>query len=144
MAGIEKQTTVNAPAVKVFEYVSDISRHPEWAAHKLEVEKASEGPVAAGSTFACEGHQMGTHRGRVTVTELVPNQKVVYESQDNTGLFRHWFTLREENGTTRLTKGMEALKPSGLFRILAPLVAALAVPRALDGDLKRIKAKIGG
>ena len=26
MPGIEKQTTVNAPAAKVFEYVSDISR----------------------------------------------------------------------------------------------------------------------
>ncbi len=142
MAIIERQTTVNAPAEKVFSYVSDIPRHSEWAAHKLEIESASEGAVAVGSTFNCVGHEMGTHRGKVTVTELVPNSKLVYEAEDDTGRFRHHFMLEEEGGATRVTKGVEALRLSLLFKILSPVAFAFMVPRGLDGDLKRIKGRL--
>ena len=144
MAGIERQTTVNAAAAKVFEYVSDISRHPEWAAHKLEVEKTSDGPIAVGSTFSAVGHEMGTHRAQVKIAELVPNSKVVYEAEDDTGHFRHYFQLQEENGATRVTKGIEPLKLSLMFKLLSPIALTFMVPRGLDGDLKRIKAKLEG
>ncbi len=144
MSSIERQTTVSAPAAEVFSYLADIGRHGEWAGHNLLIEKTSPGPVGVGSTFACEGHQMGTHRGQVTVTEFAPNSKVVYESQDDTGHFRHYFVLLEEGGATRVTKGVEPLKMAPMFRILSPIANAFLVPRGLEGDLKRIKAKLEG
>jgi len=144
MAGIERQTTVNAPAAKVFEYVADIGRHGEWAAHRLEIEKTSEGPVGPGSTFACVGHEMGTHRGQVKVAEFNPNSKVVYEAEDDTGHFRHYFLLEDESGATRVTKGVEPLRMSLMFRVLSPIATTFLVPRGLEGDLKRIKAKLEG
>jgi len=144
MAIIERQTTVNAPAEKVFSYLSEIPRHTEWAAHKLEIEPSSQGQIAVGSTFACTGHQMGTHKGRVTLTELVPNSKLVYEAEDDTGRFRHHFVLEEDGGSTRLTKGMEPLRFSLLFKILSPVALTFMVPRGLNGDLQRIKAKLEG
>lgn len=144
MATIEKQTTINAPAEKVFKYLSEIPRHTEWAAHKLEIEPASQGAVAVGSTFACVGHEMGTHRGQVTVTELVPNSKLAYEAEDDTGRFRHHFLLEEEGGATRLTKGVEPLRLSLLFKILSPVALTFMVPRGLNGDLQRIKANLEG
>ena len=144
MAIIEKQTTIGAPAETVFKYVSDIARHPEWAAHRLEIEPNSQGQIAVGSTFSCVGHEMGTHKGKVTVTELVPNSKLVYEAEDDTGRFRHHFSLQEDGGATRLTKGIEPLRLSLLFKILSPVALTIMVPRGLNGDLQRIKAKLEG
>ena len=59
MAIVERSTTIDAPAERVFDYVADITRHPEWAGHKLEVVVKSQGPVQAGSTFETVGqHQL--------------------------------------------------------------------------------------
>lgn len=144
MPAFERQITINAPVGKVFGYLADFSRHPEWAAHRLEIQQTSEGAVTVGSTFASVGHEMGQHRAKVTISEFVPNSKIVYEADDDTGLFRHYCLFQEEDGQTRLTKGVEPLQlRSLLLRLLTPFIP-LMVPRALDGDLQRIKAKLEG
>jgi len=142
MAAIQRQIEVNAPAEKVFGYVADIPRHVEWAGHKLQITPDAAGPVAAGSTFTCVGQQMGTHHGKVTVTDLAPNTRLVYESDDDTGHFRHFFLLTEEGGATKVIKGVEPGPRSPLFKIMLPLLKATVIPRGLEGDLKRIKAKL--
>jgi uncharacterized protein YndB with AHSA1/START domain len=142
MAAIQRQIQVNAPAEKVFRYVSDIPRHVEWAGHKLQITPDAAGPAAVGSTFTCVGHQLGTHQGKVTVAELTPNSKLVYESDDDTGHFRHSFLLSEEGGATTVTKGVEPQPRSLPFKIMLPLLRATVIPRGLEGDLKRIKANL--
>ena len=147
MRRIERQITIDAPAAKVFSYLADFPRHVEWAeaAHRLQIQQTSPGPVGVGSTFASVGHEMGEHRAQVTVTELVPNNKIVFQAEDDTGRFRHYFLLQEEGGGTRLAKGIELLKLSLLRRLLSPLAKLpFLVPRELGGDLKRIKAKLEG
>ena len=52
MKQYEEQITINAPADKVYAYVSDFTRHGEWAGHGLAVTKDGDGPVAVGSTFS--------------------------------------------------------------------------------------------
>jgi uncharacterized protein YndB with AHSA1/START domain len=142
MPRVERETTVNVPAEKAFPYLADVSRHVEWAGHQLEVQKTSDGPIAVGSTFSSVGHQMGTHKGQVTITELVPNQKIVYESQDDVGHFRHYFVLAQKDGGTQITKGFEPLKLSLMFRVLSPFILRVAAPKGLAGDLQRIKEKL--
>lgn len=144
MAIIERETTIKAPAEKVFAYLVDISRHPEWAAHQLEVQAKSQGPIQVGSAFESVGHQFGKQPGMVTVTELVPNSKMVYESTGPVGHFRHQFLIQDEgNGSVRLTKTMEPLQISSLpLKLLEPIVISLIAPRGLDGDLRRIKEKL--
>ena len=142
MARIERQLELNVPPDKAYSYVADIPRHCEWAAHKLEIEPASPGPLAVGSAFNCVGHQMGEHHTQLTITELVPNEKVVFETEDDTGRFRHGFILKQEGGKTVLVKSVEPLQMRGPLRLLAPIAKAFMMPRALEGDLKRIKAKL--
>ena len=145
MPAIERQITITASPEQVFAYLSDITRHPEWAGHKLEVKRASGGSVEAGSSFETVGHQFGAQPGAVTVTELVPNQKIVYESDGPVGHFRHQFLMQSEGNGVRLTKSLEPLKVSSLpLRVLGPLVRSVIAPRGLDGDLKRIKANLEG
>lgn len=144
MASIQRQTTVNAPADAVFAYLTDFSRHPEWAGQKLAITPAAAGPCAVGSTYSSVGHQMGTHRGTVTVTELVPNQKLVFESDDDTGRFRHTFVLKGEGAQTELSKTFEPLQPGAMFRVMSPIILRFLTPKALTQDVERIKAKVEG
>lgn len=142
MAIFQRQTIVNAQPDEVFNYLSDISKHPQWAAHDLQAEPVSSGPIQVGSTFSTVGHQMGSHKGKVEITELVPNQKIVYESEDDIGRFRHSITLQPDGESVRVTKGMEALKLRFPYTLLFPIGSRFVAPKGLDGDLQRIKDKL--
>jgi uncharacterized protein YndB with AHSA1/START domain len=144
MGAIERQTTVNATNATVFSYLMDVSNHAQWAAHQLEVQPKSQGPVQVGSAFDTVGHQFGEQPGMVTITELVPNERIIYESEGKPGHFRHGFIIKDNgDGTVMLTKTMEVLKVNPLpFKIMMPIVTTFIVPRGLDGDLQRIKEKL--
>lgn len=143
---VQKEITINAPVEQVFTYLADITRHSEWgkADHKLEVKKTSEGPVGQGSTFQSVGHQFGKNEDTVTITEYVPNQRVVYEANGNAGLLRHAFDVAPSDGGTRVTKTFEPVKAKFPFALFLPVAQAFIVPGGLQGDLERIKAQLEG
>lgn len=141
MAKIERQITINAPVEKVFSYLADIPRHAEWAAHRLQIQQTSGGPVGVGTTFTSLNHAMGREfQDELAVTELVPNTRIAFEANGKTGRFRHYFVLQTEGMGTRVSKAIEPLKVSPAF--LAPILRILVAPRSLVGDLQRIKAKL--
>ncbi|HEX5368272.1 MAG TPA: hypothetical protein VFY10_02555, partial [Dehalococcoidia bacterium] len=90
-----------------------------------------------------EGHQFGAQRDRLEVTELVPNRKLVYEAtmKDGTRL-RHTLEMRPVGDSTRLSKRFESLKLGFSGQLMAPIVATFILPKALTGDLQRIKANL--
>jgi uncharacterized protein YndB with AHSA1/START domain len=141
MTRVEQSTTVNVPAEKAFGYLSDIARHTEWASHLSSADKATEGAVAVGSTFTTVGKLFGTHQAEVKVTELVPNQRIVYEAQDDSGHFRHEFALSAANGGTEITKSVEPLEITGPLKLFSPILPLLS-RRALSTDLKKIKERL--
>jgi uncharacterized protein YndB with AHSA1/START domain len=141
MPRFERSITVNCPSQKAYDYLADITHHPDWASHNLAVEKTSAGPIAAGSTFSSTGHQMGTHTGVVTITELVPNKKIVYESNDDTGKMRHSFTFAAENGGTRIAKSFETIKTGFMLTVFRPMMYVVQ-PRMLAADLQKIKSRL--
>lgn len=142
MAEFSNALTVNCPPEKAFTYLSDIAKHPEWAANPLEIEKTSEGPIAVGSTFNSVGKQMGTHRGQVTIVELVPNEKIVYESDDDVARVRHSILLAPADGGTMITKSSDIIEKRGLALKLASPLLGMIVPRGLGQDLQSIKAQL--
>jgi uncharacterized protein YndB with AHSA1/START domain len=137
----EKSIDINVPPQKAFDYLSDVTRHTEWASHNLTAEKTSSGPIAEGATFSTTGHQMGTHPGVVTITELVPGQKIVYESNDDTGRMRHAFEFAPQNGGTRVTKSFETVKTGLILTIFRPMMYVVQ-PNMLQKDLAKIKEKL--
>src|SRR6266581_315400 len=92
-------------------------------------------PAKTGSTYSSIGHQMGTHKGKVEITEVVPNQKVVYESEDDVGRFRHAFTLTPDGEGVRVTKSMEALSLRFPYSVMFPIASRFVAPRGLEGDM---------
>ena len=141
---VEQSMTINASPEAVFTYVADISKHGEWAApgHKLSVEKTSEGAVGKGSTFRSVGHQFGENIDTVTITEFVPNERVVYESEGKAGLIRHSFALAASGDGVEVTKTFDPVKTKMPFTIFAPLAQLFSVPGSLKGDLERIKGRV--
>ena len=140
MASFEQSTTVNASPQEAFEYLADLTKHPEWAAHNLEVQSAA--PAAVGSSVTTVGHMMGTHRATVKLTELQPNQRIAYEAEDDTGQFRHWISISAaRDGGAEITKGVEPVRTNLTLKLLTPLLP-LVISRGLKGDLQRIKERL--
>src|SRR3990172_5222123 len=102
----EKQITINAPAEKVFSYRADFPRQGGGAQRRLKVAQPSQGPAGQGTTFKSVGHQFGRdNEDTVTITEFVPNQKIVYEATTKEGHFRHWVEFKPVDGGVQLAKG---------------------------------------
>jgi len=87
MPTLQSQIKINAPAEKVYEYVSDLGRHSQWAAHPLEITAEGSAPVAVGSKFSSTSKMMGKHNAKITVTEASPPTAVAFEAEDDTGRF---------------------------------------------------------
>ena len=142
MASFQQSMTVNASPERAFEYLADLTKHPEWAAHNLEVQAASATPAAVGSSVTTVGHMMGTHRATVKLTELQPNQRIAYEAEDDTGQFRHWISITAaRDGGAEITKGVEPVRTNLTLKLMTPLLP-LVISRGLKGDLQRIKARL--
>ena len=68
----EQRVTIAAPASKVFDYVSDMTKHGEWGEHGLQVTADGSGPVAVGSAYSTVAKQFGTQKEKSTVTDYNP------------------------------------------------------------------------
>ena len=137
-----KELSINAAPEKVFAYVADLTRHPEWANHKLKIEASSDAPLGVGSKFNSVGHQMGMEsHDEVTVVTYEPLQRFAYEAKSKDGRFRHLIELRPDGSATRVTKSMEVVEASLGTKLMTPLIFLMA-PGVLSKDLRRIKARL--
>jgi hypothetical protein len=102
---------------------------------------ALPGPVKAGSVYDTVGHQFGTQKETVTVTDYEPGRKFSFESQGKIGTVRHGFELAPSGDSTRVTKWMDIVKPSFMTKLMMPMIKRQAPP-LMEEDLKRIKAKV--
>ena len=137
----ERSTTINAPADKVFAYVSDFSRHGEWGGHGLAVTKDDDGPIAVGSKFSTTAKQFGTQREHSTITDMNPPKEFGWDSVGALGRIHHWFSLSEGSGSTTLTKGAEAVEPKLLAK-MTMFKLSKDIPKGFEKDLANIKAKL--
>jgi uncharacterized protein YndB with AHSA1/START domain len=141
MKTFEAQTKISAPAQTVFHYVSDFTKHGEWAGHVLQVTKDSDGPIAIGSTFSTVAKQFGTQREHSTVTELEPGRVFGWNSKGALGTVHHRFTVAAADGGTTLTKSAEFLDQSFLAKVTSWKVSR-DVPAGLEADVEKIRAHL--
>jgi uncharacterized protein YndB with AHSA1/START domain len=138
------QVLARAPLQAVFDYVSDLTRHPEWNGG-LKIEAVSPGPVAVGKEYVSHGAVV-TQKNRpntVQVTEYTPPHKFSFVSQDpDFGKVFHAFDFTEQDGailitrTMTLTLGFLAAIP---FRLLIyPLIGR----RSMNRSMAALKSKL--
>jgi hypothetical protein len=137
----EESISIHAAADKVFAYVSDFARHGEWSGHGLQVSRPDSGPVVVGTKFTTVAKQFGTQREESTVSEMAPPREFGWMSAGSLGRVHHWFSLRDDAGTTELTKGAEFTEPKLLAKMTMFKISK-DLPKGLREDLSKIKAAV--
>jgi len=121
------------PAEVAFDYVSDVTRHPEWAANRMSVVALTPGPARVGSRYRTIASQGGknwestveiTQHDRPHLFEFIAVGGATGEPADDP--HHHIFTFREVAGGTemelhRRSRGFE--RRSMFVRLLLRFVA---------------------
>ena len=100
---------IQVPPSKVFEAISDLIAHPQWAADPLRIEAVSTEPVHLGSQYRSVAQAQGkTITADLIVTAYEPPVRFAFKSTDLTGTYEHVFTLHPIPNGTHLERQITA------------------------------------
>jgi uncharacterized protein YndB with AHSA1/START domain len=141
------QVLVHVPLQKAFDYVSDLTRHPEWSGGELKIEAITPGPIAVGKEYQSRG-EVAVQKNRpntVKVTEYDPPYKFVFAANDpDFGIVTHEFKFTEQNGEVLIerimTVNLNPIIALGFRFFVYPLIGRPSMNRAMAG----LKAKLEG
>jgi uncharacterized protein YndB with AHSA1/START domain len=136
---------VNAPLPQTFDYVSDLSRHPEWSGGELRIEAVTPGPIAVGKEYRSRG-EVAVQKDRpntVRVSIYEPPHKFGFVANDpDFGDVTHVFTFTRQNGSILIERAMTV----SLHPIIALAFRFLIYPfvgrPSMNRSLARLKEKL--
>jgi len=139
------QILVNAPLQTVFDYVSDLTRHPEWSSGQLKIEAVAPGPIAAGKEYISRG-EVATQKDRINtiqVSEYEPPHKFGFTANDPAiENISHVFTFTHQEGGVLVKRTMTmSLNPIVAFFFRFFIYPLIGSP-AMDKSLALLKAKL--
>ena len=139
------QILVHAPLQKAFDYVSDLTRHPEWSGGELKIEAITPGPVAVGKEYRSRG-EVSIQKDRpntVQVTEYEPPYKFALVANDpDFGKVPHKFTFVEQDGGVLITRTMTVnLNPIVAFAFRFFIYPFVGNP-SMNKSLAQLKIKL--
>jgi uncharacterized protein YndB with AHSA1/START domain len=133
---------INAPRAKVFEYLTDVARHPEWGSDMTSSEAQQAGPPAVGNRYAAEGVLNGKpNRSVVTITALEAPGRFAFDAKDAKSTFHHEFTLAGNGHETSLERRMTMLEGPFMNPIFMRLFQGV-IDKNYNGALQKLKAKV--
>jgi len=144
------QVLVHAPLQSTFDYVSDLTRHPEWSGG-LKIEAVTPGPIAVGKQYQSHG-EVSVQKNRpntVQVSSYEPPHTFAFIAKDpDFGKVTHEFTFTRQNADVLITRTMTVnLNPivSFAFRFfIYPLVGKPSMDRSMMALKKKLEEKTAG
>ena len=139
------QVQVNAPLQTVFDYVSDLTRHPEWSGGELKIEAVTPGPIAVGKEYRSRG-EVAIQKDRpntVRVSAYEPLHKFGFVANDpDFGDVSHVFSFKEQNGGVQIERAMTvSLNPIvalGFRFFVYPLIGS----PSMNKSMRMLKEKL--
>jgi uncharacterized protein YndB with AHSA1/START domain len=136
---------VNAPLQSAFDYVSDLTRHPEWSGGELKIEEVTPGAIAVGKEYRSRG-EVAVQKDRpntVRVSKYDPPRTFGFVANDpDVGDVSHVFTFTEQNAGVLIERAMTlSLNPvvAFLFRFFVyPFVGS----PSMNKSLAKLKEKL--
>lgn len=143
-ARVESTVLIARPVEDVFAYVLELDQNgPSWAPDLESVEKTSEGPVGAGTTFRQVQNVMGKRRDTsMEFTAVEPNRRIDAQAMLGPIAPTMSATFQQSNGGTRVTVSGDA-NPRGPLKLLSPLVRRQG-QRIWDARLAQLKRVLEG
>lgn len=139
---------VNAPLESAFDYVSDLTRHPEWSSGRLEIEAVTPGPIEIGKEYVSHG-EFAIQKDRqntVRITHYERPHRFGFVARDPAvGDVSHVFTLNEREDGVLITRAMSlSMNPvlAFLFRFFVyPFLGGPSMDRSLRVLKTRLEQK---
>ena len=133
---------INAPRARIFEYLADVSRHPEWGSDMTSSEAQQAGPPAVGNRYAAEGVRNGKpNRSTVTITALQAPGRFAFDAKDAKSTFHHEFTLTGNGQETSLERRMTMLEGPFLNPVFMRIFQGV-IDKNYNGALQKLKSKL--
>ena len=127
---VESMVIIERPVEEVFGFVVDLTNIPSMDPSVESVEKTSEGPIEAGTTFRMRQKTPPLGKVReasVHYTAVEPNKKIEFEAMVEPISPTASLTFEQANGGTRVTFRGEP-NPVGPFKVLSPLISRQGQP----------------
>jgi hypothetical protein len=111
-----KTVTIDASPEAVYDYVSDISRHAEWAKHKLVIRKVGEGRYESSTEVL---HLEPRSVLEVETTDR-PRRFSFISNDSIAGRYRWYFDISPEGTGSKVDYGLERLEAPLAVKLLQP------------------------
>lgn len=141
------RVAINASPETVFNYVSDLTRHPEWSGGKLKIEALTPGPVAVGSQYKSYGEVAGQQNRpnelRVTKLESPTLFEFVAKDPDFGEVVNAFKFTRQKGGTLMertLSMNMNPLKAFAFKLFIRPLIGQPMMEKSFAALKARLEA----
>jgi uncharacterized protein YndB with AHSA1/START domain len=139
------QILVHAPLQSVFDYVSDLTHHPEWSEGRLRIEAVSSNPIGVGKEYLSHG-DVAVQKDRpntVQVTQYESPHRFAFVSKDpDFGKVPHEFTFSEQTGGVLITRTMTVtLNPIVAFAFRFFIYPLIGSP-SMEKSFAKLKAKL--
>jgi uncharacterized protein YndB with AHSA1/START domain len=128
---------INQPVEKVFAYLADARNLRAWQADLVENEQLTEGPIRVGTRFR-EVRRTGPRQSEIQaeITAFEPNKR--FSTKTIVGpRATISYAFHAEQGGTRVAYQF-SLQPSGLMRLLEPLMAG-SIKKDAETDFQKLK-----
>ena len=136
------QVATTASPEAAYAYVSDLTRHGEWAANELVVEAVSAEPITIGSTFRSSADVGNLHfDADLTITQLNEPSIFAFSGKDKTGKFEHIFTFAPKTGGTLITRKLQFDLTPMQFMMYLLLYFPVRLPAARKA-MDRLKTRL--
>ena len=118
----ELKCVVSRPVEEVFDFLADIRNEAAWNPRVVRIDKTSDGPISAGTTF--QGQYKGIGPLHTELVEYERPRRLSFRSSGPRMRIAGTFILSAVPGESNVALNAD-LEPQGPFRLLAPLMAPL-------------------
>jgi uncharacterized protein YndB with AHSA1/START domain len=136
---------IRAPRERVFDYVADLTRHPEWSGGELRIEALTPGPVAVGSQYSSHG-SVAAEKNRantVRVSEYQPPARFGFIAQDpGFGNVVHEFIFTSEGDGTHVERKVTTNMSPVMAFLFQLMIRPLIGKPMMDRSLAALKARL--
>ncbi len=133
---------VNAPPERVYDYLVDFGRHPEWSPDGMIIQGPS-GPASVGNTYKAEGTLQGKRNAStVEVKALERPRRIVFAATDKRGPVTHEFRLTPKDGGTYVERDFSGANPSFAQKLMFAIFLPIAIRPNFMKALGMMKANL--
>lgn len=134
---------INAPPQKVFAFVGDLLRHPDWATDQIKMEAISSGSISVGSRYRSTTHFKGTVIvAELEVVEYQPPARFAFTVNDRTGRYTHEFVLHSQPGGTLIERSISNENTDLISKILTIILMPILIVPESKKALQLLKASV--